>query len=135
VITQKNEIVEAIGKDSFEWLQKKFDKSTTLKDLPDEILDRIAAVDMAIRDYISDKNAVISIAVITFAYKMADMVQQPRFGPKDILLLKMLAKREKSRREGKTGLYHAQLDLPLFELITGELGDRIRSMRTINSPI
>jgi hypothetical protein len=135
VMTQKNEIVEAIGKDSFEWLQKKFDKSTTLKDLPDEILDRIAAVDMAIRDYISDKNAVISIAVITFAYKMADMVQQPRFGPKDILLLKMLAKREKSRREGKTGLYHAQLDLPLFELITGELGDRIRSMRTINSPI
>jgi hypothetical protein len=135
VITQKNEIVEAIGKDSFEWLQKKFDKSTTLKDLPDEILDRIAAVDMAIRDYISDKNAVISIAVITFAYKMADMVQQPRFGPKDILLLKMLAKREKSRRERKTGLYHAQLDLPLFELITGELGDRIRSMRTINSPI
>jgi hypothetical protein len=134
-MTQKNEIVEAIGKDSFEWLQKKFDKSTTLKDLPDEILDRIAAVDMAIRDYISDKNAVISIAVITFAYKMADMVQQPRFGPKDILLLKMLAKREKSRREGKTGLYHAQLDLPLFELITGELGDRIRSMRTINSPI
>jgi hypothetical protein len=134
-MTQKNEIVETIGKDTFEWLQKKFDKKITLKDLPDEILDRIAEVDMAIRDYISDKNAVTSIAVITFAYKMADMVQQPRFGPKDILLLKILAKREKTRREGKTSLYNAQLDLPLFELITGELGDRIRSMRTFNSPI
>jgi hypothetical protein len=134
-MTHKNGIVEAIGKDSFEWLQKKFDKKTTLKDLPDEILDRIASVDMAIRDYIGNKNAVISIALITFAYKMADMVQQPRFGPKDILLLKMLAQREKSRREGKTSLYPAQLDIPLFELITGELGDRIRSMRTINSPI
>jgi hypothetical protein len=134
-MTQKNEIVEAIGKDSFAWLQKKFDKKTTLKDLPDEILERIASVDMAIRDYMSDKNSIISIAVITFAYKIADMIQQPRFGPKDILLLKILAKREKTRREGKTGLYHAQLELPLFELITGELGDRIRSVRTFNSPI
>jgi len=135
VVSQKNEIVEAIGKDSFEWLQKKFDKSTTLKDLPDEILDSIAAVDMAIRDYLRDKNAIISIAVITFAYKLADRVPQPRFGPKDILLLKMLAQREKTRREGKTGLFHAQLDLPLFDLITGELGERIRHMRTFNSPV
>jgi len=134
-MTHKNGIVEAIGRNSFEWLSREFDKRTTLKDIPDEILDRIAAVDMAIRDYISDKNAVTSIAVITFAYKMADRVQQARFGAKDILLLKVLARKEKSRREGKGGFNHAQLDLPLFELITGELGDRIRNMRTINSPI
>ena len=134
-MTHKNGIVEAIGRNSFEWLSREFDKRTTLKDIPDEILDRIAAVDMAIRDYISDKNAVTSIAVITFAYKMADRVQQARFGAKDILLLKVLARKEKSRREGKGGFNHAQLDLPLFELITGEVGDRIRNMRTINSPI
>lgn len=132
---QNHDIVEAIGKDSFAWLQKKFDKTTTLKDLPDGILYRIAAVDMSVRDYASDKNTVIAIALITFAYNLAGMVQQPRFGPKDILLLKMLAKREKTRREGQTGFDHAQLEHPLFELITGEIGGRIRSMRTINSPI
>ena len=134
-MTHKNGIVEAIGRNSFEWLSREFDKKTTLKDIPDDILDRIAAVDMTSRDYVSDKNAVTSIAVITFAYKMADKVQQARFGAKDILLLKVLARKEKSRREGKGGFNHAQWDLPLFELITGELGDRIRAMRTINSPI
>jgi len=131
----KNGIVEAIGKASFEWLQKKFDRKTTLKDLPDDMLARIASVDMATRDYISDKNAVLSIAVITFAYKMANKTQQPRFGAKDILLLKILAKREIKRRGKNSALYRGQMDLPLFELITGELGDRIRRMRTFNSPI
>lgn len=134
-MTHKNGIVEAIGRDSFEWLSREFDKKTTLKDIPDEILDRIAAVDMTIRDYICDKNAVTSIAVITFAYKMADKVQQARFGAKDILLLKVLARKERSIRERKGGFNHTQWDLPLFELITGEVGDRIRAMRTINSPI
>ena len=134
-MTHKNGIVEAIGRDSFEWLSREFDKKTTLKDIPDEILDRIAAVDMTIRDYICDKNAVTSIAVITFAYKMADKVQQARFGAKDILLLKVLARKERSIRERKGGFNHTQWDLPLFELITGEVGDRIRNMRTINSPI
>ena len=134
-MTHKNGIVEAIGRDSFEWLSREFDKKTTLKDIPDEILDRIAAVDMTIRDYICDKNAVTSIAVITFAYKMADKVQQARFGAKDILLLKVLARKEKSIRERKGGFNHTQWDLPLFELITGEVGDRIRNMRTMNSPI
>ncbi|MBW2116238.1 MAG: hypothetical protein JRH04_15790 [Deltaproteobacteria bacterium] len=134
-MTHKNGIVEAIGRDSFEWLSREFDKRTALKDIPDDILYRIAAVDMTIRDYVSDKNAVTSIAVITFAYKMADKVQQARFGAKDILLLKVLARKEKSRREGKGGFNHAQWDLPLFELITGEVGDRIRAIRTINSPI
>lgn len=134
-MTPKNGIVEVIGEEPFEWLQKTFDKKTTLKDLPDDILDRIASVDMAIKDYISDKNAVLSIAVITFAYKMANRVQHPHFGAKDILLLKMLAKRETARREKNSSFDYSQMDLPLFELITGELGDRIRRMRTFNSPI
>ena len=131
----KSPIVGIIGKDSFKWLSKDFCKETKLKDVPGEILERIAAVSTTIRDYASDNNAITCIAVITFAYMMADKVQQARFGSKDMLLLKVLAKREKSRREGREDNQDNRWDAPLFEIITGPVGDRIREIRTINSPI
>ena len=131
----KNPVVEVIGKDSFQWLSKEFNKETTLKDIPDEILDRIASVDITTRNYAGNRDAIISIAVITFAYKTANHVQKAHNGGRDILLLKVLAKNEKLRREGKRHLQHRMWDAPLFELITGEVGERIRAMRTMNSPI
>lgn len=127
-------IVEIIGKDTFQWLSTEFNKTTTLKDFPGEILDRIASVDITIRNYAGDKNAVTSIAVITFAYKMADKIQIASFGAKDILLLKVLAKNEKLRRTRGNCTQHKILDVPFFELITGPVGERIRVVRTINSP-
>ena len=48
---------------------------------------------------------------------------------KDILLLKVLAKREKARREGREIDDHPLWDSPLYELITGQVGDRLRGMR------
>jgi hypothetical protein len=128
------QIVEIIGKDTFQWLSKEFNKTTTLKDFPGEALGRIASVDITIKNYAGDKNAVTSIAIITFAYKMADKIQIASFGAKDILLLKVLAKNERLRRTGENCIQHKILDVPFFELITGSVGERIRVMRTINSP-
>jgi hypothetical protein len=128
------QIVEVIGKDTFQWLSKEFNKTTTLKDFPGETLGRIASVDITIKNYAGDKNAVTSIAIITFAYKMADKIQIASFGAKDILLLKVLAKNERLRRTGENCIQHKILDVPFFELITGSVGERIRVMRTINSP-
>jgi len=106
-----------------------------LKDIPDEILARIGYVDITTRDYSVDRNSITCIALITFAYKMADRVQNAPFGVKDILLLKVLAKEEKFRRKEKNRSVDGLWDAPLFELLTGEVGDRIRAMRTMNSPI
>jgi hypothetical protein len=94
----------------------------------------IVSGDITIRNYAGDKNAVTSIVVITFAYKMADKVQIASCAAKDILLLKVLAKNEKLRRTGKNRTQHRMLDVTFFELITGPVGERIRVMRTINSP-
>lgn len=134
-MTDQNPIIKTIGKDSFEWLSSKFNKETTLRDLPDEILDRIGAVDITVRNYAGNEDAIMSIAVITFAYKMANGVQQAQFGAKDILLLKVLAKKEKLRREENSHFKYRIWDTPLFKLITGEVGDRIRNMQTMDSPI
>jgi len=135
MMTDKNQIIEAIGQDSFEWLVREFNRETTLKDVPDEVLDRISSVDITVRDYASSRNAITSIAVITFAYKLANEAQKTQFGAKDILLLKILAKNEKLKREGKDHSRNRIWNAPLFELITGEVGGRIRAMRTMNSPI
>ena len=97
----KNWIVQIMGRDCFEWLSGAFNKETRLKDIPYEILEAIGSVDITIRDYAADRNAVISIALITFAYRMVDKVQHPKNGSNDILLLKVLAKNEESRRRGK----------------------------------
>ena len=133
-MSHKDPIVNLIGEKHFQWLSREFSKQNTIKDIPDDILNRIASVDITIRNYGSDRNAVTSIAVITFAYKMANMTQDPRLGAKDILLLKALAKMEKSRRHGKNHSQNTLWDAPLFELITGPVGERIRNTRTINSP-
>jgi hypothetical protein len=135
MMTDENPIVEAIGKDSFKWLSRKFNEETTLRDVPDEILDRISSVDISVRNYVDNRDAITSIAVITFAYRLANDIQRAQFGAKDILLLKVLSKNEKLRREGRIDFQHRMWDTPLFELITGEVGERIRAMRTMNSPI
>ena len=134
-MTDENPIVKAIGKDSFKWLSRKFNEETTLRDIPDEILERIGLVDISVRNYVDNRDAITSIAVITFAYKLANEIQRAQFGAKEILLLKVLSKNEKLRREGKSHLQNRMWDTPLFELITGEVGERIRAMRTMNSPI
>jgi hypothetical protein len=135
MMTDRNPIIEAIGQDSFEWLVRGFNRDTTLKDVPDEVLDRISSVDITVRNYASNRDAITSIAVITFAYKLANEAQKSQFGAKDILLLKILAKNEKLKREGKNHSRNRIWNAPLFELITGEVGGRIRAMRTMNSPL
>lgn len=130
-----NWIVDIIGEKYFEWLCKEFDRETRLKDLPDEMLDYTVSVDITIRDYAKDRNAITSIALITFAYKMADKVQHPRYGSNDILLLKVLSENEKARRAGKVLSSNKLWDAPLFELITGEVGERIRETTFMTNPL
>jgi hypothetical protein len=130
----ENSIIQAVGEESFSWLAKSFNKETTLEDLPGKILDRVSSVDMTIRDYTKDRNAITAIALITFAYTMANKDQKAFFGTKDMLLLKILAKNEKLKREGKARLQNRLWNAPLFELITGKVGERIRAMRTMDSP-
>jgi hypothetical protein len=95
-----NGIVDFIGKGIFEWLSTEFNNETRLKDIPEEILERVRAVDITLRDYTRDRNAITSIALITFAYKMAGKAQHPKYGSNDMLLLKVLAKNEKMKRKG-----------------------------------
>lgn len=78
--------------------------------------------------------SVTTIAFITFAYSLAGRRQMPSMGGKDILLMKVLAKREKDRREGRSVHNHPLWKAPIVELITGEVGERIRNSRCmINS--
>jgi hypothetical protein len=131
----KNEIVEIIGRDNFEWLSREFNGETRLKDIPDGILALISSVDITIRDYGKDRNAVVSIAFITFAYKMADKTQHPQYGSNDILLLKVLAKNEMIRRRGEKLSEDKLWDAPLYDLITGEVGEKIRATRFMTNPV
>ena len=126
-------IVERIGADSFRWLSSDFTRDTRLRDLPDEILTSLAAMDISIRDYGRDDNAITSIALITFAYRLADKAQSALSGPKDMLLVKVLAKAEKRRRRGVVSSREGAYELPLYELITGRVGETIRVMRTMSS--
>ena len=128
------DIVESIGRDHFDWLAKTFDKKSRLRDIPDEILNRVSRVNIATRDYANDRNAMTAIALITFAYHMAGKHQRPQHGSKDIILLKVLAKYERSRREGGNISDHEMWNAPLFELVTGEVGARIRATRLITDP-
>ncbi len=128
-------IVELIGKEPFKWLSSHFDKRTSLKDIPDQILDALAALDITLRNYGRDKNAVTCIALLTFAYKMAGKAQKAPFGPKDMLLLKVLAKEEATRRRQGSRPSDGLWKAPLFQLITGEVGERIRTLPTMNSPL
>ncbi|MFH1349301.1 MAG: hypothetical protein ABII26_00025 [Pseudomonadota bacterium] len=133
--TPQNQIIEIMGREIFAWLSQAFQKETRLRDIPDEILDSIRSVDVTIRDYSRDRNAIIAIALITFAYKMANKVQQPRYGSNDILLLKVLAKNEIMRRKGGKLSDHSRWESPLYELITGEVGDKIRATKFMTNPV
>lgn len=128
-------IVQIIGKDIFEWLSSEFGKETRLKDVPEVILDRVGFVDITLRDYARDRNAITSIALITFAYKMAGKNQHPRYGSNDMLLLKVLAKNEKKRREGQHLSPHRSWDAPLYELITEDVGEQIRATKFMTNPL
>ena len=129
-----NPIVEIIGRDLFMWLSAEFTRDTRLADLPDEILDRIGDVNVTIRDYIRDKNAITAIALITFAYNMAEKEQQAMYGSNDILLVKALVKNEKARRLGKPVSESELWNAPLYDIITGAVGDKIRSTAFMTNP-
>ena len=136
---QSHGIVDIIGRDIFQWLTDDFNKETRLKDVPDAILDRIRSVDITIRNYAGDRNAITSIALITFAYKMAGKTQNPKYGSNDMLLLKVLAKNERLKRDGNPlpphRLWDASLwDASLYELITEEVGERIRATKLMTNP-
>ena len=128
-------IVEIIGRENFQWLSGEFRPETKLKDVPYDILNRVSMVDVAIRDYGRDPNAITTIALITFAYRMGGKPQNPKYGTNDMLLLKVLAKNEISRRAGERLPQHDQWDLPLYELLTGEVGERIREMKLMTNPL
>ena len=128
-------IVDIIGKDIFEWLSTEFNKETRLKDVPEVILDRVCSVDITIRDYTRDRNAITSIALITFAYKIAGKSQHPKYGSNDMLLLKVLAKNERRKREGHSLSPYRLWDAPLYELVTEAVGERIRATKFMTNPI
>lgn len=128
------DVIAMIGKENLQWLATEFCRETKLADLPEEILDRASSVDIALRDYSRDRNAVTAIALITFAYQLGGKRQEPRYGSNDLLLLKVLAKREKLRRDEDKPHDHSGLDLPLFELFTGEVGEAIRATKFITNP-
>ncbi|MBW2066753.1 MAG: hypothetical protein JRJ03_17735 [Deltaproteobacteria bacterium] len=133
--TPRDGIVDMIGKENFQWLSQKFDKGTRLKDVPETILERVGSVDITIRDYGRDRAAVTTIAMITFAYRMAGKVQDPKYGSNDIALLKVLAKREILRRRGEVVLENRMWDAPLCQIITGEVGERIRAAKLMTNPM
>jgi hypothetical protein len=129
------DVVTMIGRENLQWLATEFCRETRLKDLPTDILERASSVDITLRDYSRDRNAVTAIALITFAYQLGGKRQEPHYGSNDLLLLKALAKREKRRRAENKSHDHPELDLPLFELFTGEVGEAIRATKFITSPV
>jgi len=133
-MTRADPIVSAIGEDVFRWLTQSFNEGTVLMDVPDDILERMASVDITIKNYAGDPDSILAIALITFAYKLAGKVQHAAHGGKDILLAKTLAKKETSRRRGGDAPPREFLEIPFYELIAGEVGDRIRRMPMMNSP-
>lgn len=128
------DVVDVIGQDHFRWLATQFDRRTRLEDAPEDMVRRLAAIPVGIRDYGRDPNAVTGIALLAFTYRMAGGVPEARFGTKELLLLKVLAKHELLRRAGTARSDHALWSCPLFELITGKVGEHVRAMRLIDSP-
>ena len=129
------DVLTMLGQENLQWLVAEFCRETNLKDLPKDILERASSVDITLRDYSSDRNAVTAIALITFAYQLGGKRQEPRYGSNDLLLLKVLANREKRRRAENKPYDHPGLDLPLFELFTGEVGEAIRATKFITNPV
>jgi len=129
------DVVTMIGKENLQWLATEFCRETRLKDLPQQILDRVSSVNVTLRDYSRDPNAVTAIALITFAYQLGGKRQEPRYGSNDLLLLKVLAINEKKRRGENKTYDHPGWELPLFELITGKVGEAIRAAKFITNPM
>jgi len=129
------DVVALIGKKTLQWLAAEFCRETRLMDLPEEILDRASSVDITLRDYSRDRNAVTAIALITFAYQLGGKRQEPRYGSNDLLLLKVLANKEKRRRAENKPCDHPGWSLPLFELFTGKVGEAIRATKLITNPV
>jgi hypothetical protein len=129
------DVIAMIGKENLQWLATEFCRETRLKDLPEDILDLASSVDITLRDYSRDRNAVTAIALITFAYQLGGKRQEPRYGSNDLLLLKVLADKEMRRRAENKPYDHPGWELPLFELITGEVGEAIRATKFITNPV
>jgi hypothetical protein len=129
------DVVAMIGRENLQWLATEFCRETRLKDLPEEILDRASSVNITLRDYGRDRNAVTAIALITFAYQLRGKRQEPRYGSNDLLLLKVLAIKEKQRRVENKPYDDPGWNLPLFELFTGKVGEAIRATKFITNPI
>ena len=127
-------VVRLIGEETFSWLCGTFDRRTTFCQLPGDLLDRLASLDPALRDYSQDRDAVTAIAMITFCYRMAGRRQPVRDAGKDLLLLKILALKEAAVREGAASPHRMMTRIPVCELITGEVGERIRKAPCMNSP-
>jgi hypothetical protein len=133
-MTKEQGIIDIIGLENFQWLTREFQTETRLGEFPESILRRLADIDITLRDYGCEPNAVTAIAVLTFAYRMAGKTPEARFGPKDLLLLKVLSKNELLRRQGRIHMDHELWIAPLFHLITGPVGERIRGLRMMNGP-
>lgn len=127
------DVVKQVGREAFSWMARELGAGTTLSEIPKEILEKVAVVDIAQRDYGRDPAGLTAIALITFAYRAAGRPQDLRSGPKDILLLKVLAKEELRRRSSGQAPPHPLWSRPLAEILAGEVGDRIRRMPTLNS--
>ena len=130
----KNDVVQQIGAEIFEWLALKFNKNTTLEDLPEGLLDSICKIDTTIRDFSSDPNAITAIALITFSYKLANKQQQAHYGSNDLLLVKVLVKNELAKRKGEKTLDNEMWKAPVYELITGKVGEEIRATKFMTNP-
>jgi hypothetical protein len=133
--TANNPIVELIGEEFFAWLSGTFSRETTLRDVPAGILERICGVDVTRRNYASDPNAITAIALLTFAYGMAGKRQEARHGSNDLMLVKVLSQGELARRRGETTPRNPFWSMPLYELITGDVGERIRATRFMTNPV
>ena len=129
------DVTAMIGRENLRWLVAEFCRETRLKDLPKDILERASSVDITLRDYSRNRNAVTAIALITFAYQLGGKRQEPRYGSNDLMLLKVLASREKRRRAENKPYDQPGLDLPLFEIFTGEVGEAIRATKFITNPL
>ena len=121
--------------DAFDWLSRRFSLETTLRDVPEEILDRVARVNVSRRDFAADPDAVTAIALLTFAYTLAGKTQEARHGTNDMRLVKVLARNELARRKGERAFRNPYWSAPLCELVTGEVGERIRSARFMTNPV
>lgn len=132
---RQNPIVDIIGADKFSWLAESFSSNTTLSEVPQEILEPISRVKIAKRDFSSDPNAIIAIALLTFAYGIAGKMQEARHGSNDLMLIKVLAQSELDRRSGQRRLENPMWNRPVYELIAGEVGEKIRAERFMTNPV